>query len=595
MLTLQMSPDQLRELFAPGVSAASASARLADTGAKTKKVDGVDLPASAFLIVGDPDKTDTWNLPVHFPDEAQSKSHIQNAMSRFNQVEGSFDRKKVAGELARLAKSKGIDVKDFKKQLSESTDVELTEALPDIFSDSEYANGTGSLSPNDKGVVTASAAGKPNPELHHMAWLLSELTPIQRDGKLLYKVPICVTGSWVKGTHKFSITDETLNDIVKNFAAKGNGQVVIDYEHASEDPSVARGGPVPASGWIHGLQKESVGSLPGLTALVEWTPEAKAMLDGGAYRFFSPAIDWGKADKKTGKDQGATLTSGALTNHPFLEELPPLMLTDLMPDAQLADTKASTPAASKETKMAKKLKLRKTSGGVGMFDDTGKQVGFGKGKFWDKFDDNDEKDPDSTCEMSEDMLDKQHNSPQGNGLPDQLSEKTAKVETKTKRAPAVVMSECLSETGRYNTAQIVGFVAAGELEPAVVAEADAINIKLDELAKEGKILPPQRAALAEFAFGSPAKFATLAASLMPQVNLGVAGISTTTDQSDTTPGSELLKLAKQRLSEHKLPTGKYEDGWDLGRALDEVSREHPEMWNTHSRKVMASDKSGSNE
>ncbi|MGH9690307.1 MAG: hypothetical protein ACRD4C_04285, partial [Candidatus Acidiferrales bacterium] len=31
---------------------------------------------------------------------------------------------------------------------------------------------------------------------------------------------------------------------------------------------------------------------------------------------------------ETGEPQGATLTSGALTNHPFLEELPPIMLSD---------------------------------------------------------------------------------------------------------------------------------------------------------------------------------------------------------------------------------------------------------------------------
>lgn len=66
-----------------------------------------------------------------------------------------------------------------------------------------------------------------------------------------------------------------------------------------------------------------------LKALVEWTPDAAEMIRKGQYRFFSPAIDWSALDKETGEAQGATLTSGALTNHPFLEELPPIMLTDL--------------------------------------------------------------------------------------------------------------------------------------------------------------------------------------------------------------------------------------------------------------------------
>jgi len=51
--------------------------------------------------------------------------------------------------------------------------------------------------------------------------------------------------------------------------------------------------------------------------------QAAEMIRAGQYRFFSPAIDWEARDQETGEPQGATLTSGALTNHPFLEELPP--------------------------------------------------------------------------------------------------------------------------------------------------------------------------------------------------------------------------------------------------------------------------------
>jgi phage I-like protein len=133
----------------------------------------------------------------------------------------------------------------------------------------------------------------------------------------LAEIPIAVTGSWVKDGHRFSITKE-------------NGQVVIDYEHASERPEVAKGDAVPASGWIHNLstKKDPESGKETLWASVEWTPRAKEMIQGGEYRFFSPAIDWGATDKKTGRSKGATLTSGALTNHPFLEELPAIQLSD---------------------------------------------------------------------------------------------------------------------------------------------------------------------------------------------------------------------------------------------------------------------------
>jgi len=188
---------------------------------------------------------------------------------------------------------------------------------------------------------------------------------VLRDGKRLYEIPIAVTGSWVKHGRRFQITPEDLAAMVLNFSKRKNEQIVIDYEHASETPEVAHGGPIPAAGWMHDLSVisgpssasglypqitqigqiertassfESVKSAQSvdraaradvLSALVEWTPEAERLIQQGAYRFFSPAIDWGYHDKQTGQPQGATLTSGALTNHPFLEELPPIMLTDL--------------------------------------------------------------------------------------------------------------------------------------------------------------------------------------------------------------------------------------------------------------------------
>src|SRR5439155_4441100 len=175
---------------------------------------------------------------------------------------------------------------------------------------------------------------------NHFATLLSgNVQAIRRGGKEFYEIPIALTGRWVKGGREFSITSDDLAAMARNFEKRKNDQVVIDYEHASEAPEVALGGPVPAAGWIHELSL-----VPGpssfvkdngqrtrdtLTALVEWTKEAFGLIKSGAYRFFSPSIDWNYRDKATGEPQGATLTSGALTNHPFLEELPPIMLTDL--------------------------------------------------------------------------------------------------------------------------------------------------------------------------------------------------------------------------------------------------------------------------
>jgi hypothetical protein len=149
-------------------------------------------------------------------------------------------------------------------------------------------------------------------------------TEFESSGETLHQIPICVTGTWAKNGHKFSITAEDLAAMVRNFNKRKNSQIVIDYEHASEQPEVSKGGPIPAAGWIHDLSEEDTE----LRALVEWTPLAAELIASGQYRFFSPAIDWNFTDKETGESQGATLTSGALTNHPFLEELPPITLTE---------------------------------------------------------------------------------------------------------------------------------------------------------------------------------------------------------------------------------------------------------------------------
>jgi uncharacterized protein len=81
------------------------SARRSASGTiRTKRVDGKDLPASAFAFVGDPDKTETWKLPIHDAD------HVRNALARFDQTEGLGDKKAaVKAKIMAAAKKFGID------------------------------------------------------------------------------------------------------------------------------------------------------------------------------------------------------------------------------------------------------------------------------------------------------------------------------------------------------------------------------------------------------------------------------------------------------------------------------------------------------
>jgi ATP-dependent protease ClpP protease subunit len=80
--------------------------------AKTKEVDGEHLTAGDFIYVGDPDKTDTWSLPWHFSTDEKTKSHLRDALARFDQDEviPEAHKPEAYAKLTRLCKEHGIEV-----------------------------------------------------------------------------------------------------------------------------------------------------------------------------------------------------------------------------------------------------------------------------------------------------------------------------------------------------------------------------------------------------------------------------------------------------------------------------------------------------
>jgi HK97 family phage prohead protease len=79
---------------------------------KTKRVDGEDLTSDCFLIVGDPQDTSTWKLPVKFSTEEKSKEHVQKAIQLFSTMKDVSEdvKKKAWTKLMKLAKKYGIEV-----------------------------------------------------------------------------------------------------------------------------------------------------------------------------------------------------------------------------------------------------------------------------------------------------------------------------------------------------------------------------------------------------------------------------------------------------------------------------------------------------
>lgn len=138
---------------------------------------------------------------------------------------------------------------------------------------------------------------------------------------------------------EFAFTPEVFGRLVENFNATANGRVPVDYEHFSEtlDGNVAQEG-APALAWVVALDNRGE---QGLWGLFEWVdPTAVGHVKAGRYMYLSPAVSFNAVDRESGAEIGPRLTSVALTNHPFLDGMAPLVasekaaaLMSLSPDA----------------------------------------------------------------------------------------------------------------------------------------------------------------------------------------------------------------------------------------------------------------------
>lgn len=145
-------------------------------------------------------------------------------------------------------------------------------------------------------------------------------------GEGLKRIPICMLGTFYKGKQKFSIRRQDIAVLVANMA-KREADVVLDYEHASQYPDVAAGGPIPAAGWIKAVDPEP--DAQGVVwATVEFTERARQMIAAREIRYVSPTLSWAARDKGTGEQQGITLMSAALTNTPLLDRMPAITLSE---------------------------------------------------------------------------------------------------------------------------------------------------------------------------------------------------------------------------------------------------------------------------
>jgi hypothetical protein len=110
---------------------------------KTKRVDGVDLSASAFAFVGDAEDPSTWKLPICFrADERRTRNHIKNALARFDAVKIPATARPGVWSLIRGACiALGIDVphKDFATEPIEKAQAKVEAKAQELSEDKSAA------------------------------------------------------------------------------------------------------------------------------------------------------------------------------------------------------------------------------------------------------------------------------------------------------------------------------------------------------------------------------------------------------------------------------------------------------------------------
>ena len=387
----------------------------------------------------------------------------------------------------------------------------------------------------------------------------------------LLRVPLAVTGKWVRGSTTFAITRQDLEDIVRNFRERQNGEINVDYDHASEMPEVAAGGPVPSAGRIvkldspevlgagdWGLGEKNQNQAPSTqpparsTRFILWgwyepTERARELLKSREYRYISPAVDWAAQNKRTGKPQGTTLTSVALTNRPFLEELPQIRLSDPAFQAVDEPANAGTPSENPKSKLAnsggpmKQVNLSVADGQIRLAHDDFKDEYF--------------LDPEELKRCMHEL-----------GL---MSEVTLAGPTLAEPSAVITLAQARSLLSEA--------AARGKAVPASEVFRGQVEQELEAALKAGKILPRQRDDWRKIALADFPTFRKIVGMQKPLVPIEPLGFSGT---GPTDVQAQVKFLAEQRMRERHL---------SFGQALSEIGREQPDLVQQYRRAVSSSE------
>ena len=448
----------------------------------------------------------------------------------------------------------------------------------------------------------------------------------------LIRIPIAITGKWKGADKEFSIGLDDLTEIRDNFAKKPTREINVDYEHASEVP-FGTGGPVLSAGRIVrldepeafvggplGVPRKGRASPPPtngryiLWGSYEPTDRARRLIAEREYRFISPAIRWGAKDKVTGKTTGTVLTSVALVNKPFLEEMPEIHLCELdgtrafvslgqlhVPGPVNQDSgfriqdsgKKPEFSSRKEKEMAKTLKLKcltdehlekhglapEQKGKIGVFDGE-ELIGIADGpEGWEPKDGNGDgpgKDGKKLAELFASEV----------GLPGKSLVDIAALVKRGTEAPQdqfAALSESIHD-GRINLLEAGKLADLGRVRFSTILQAQEAERKVEAAVKAGKVLPKNRAHALRLALSDAAGFSALVEQARPVVDLRSHGHA----------GGGEQPTAQQALMAEVNAYAK-ENRCSVGVALSEVTKRKPDLWRQYSEEIVTALRSEASE
>lgn len=237
-------------------------------------VSGTKVKREDFAYAPPDSKPSEWKLPIH------DAAHVRNALARYNQSDLPAGAKEgVWRKILGAAKKFGIEVSDKSRSLAGARD---------------------------------DSVG------------LSEV----RDG--LVRIALAYTNSpgtkFEQAGQKFTITEQDLEDMKRNLAER---EVPIDYDHLSAAAHQLPPGFAKAAGWLvkPDTIEDFTESRKILWAWARFTPTMLAMIKQREYRYGSIDFRW-KDKNELGENVGTYLHAFAMTNRPFLKDLPPTEISD---------------------------------------------------------------------------------------------------------------------------------------------------------------------------------------------------------------------------------------------------------------------------